>query len=342
MIPAMQDKGFGHSTLAAEGTSPSPGSSGAAASTRWALRPGLVLKLALLAAVLVYVVRAMVRQLAHVPWATLSVQPHFLVLAIAANCLASFLSAVGYRTLLSAFCAPPSMAAVCAVAWIPNLGKYVPGKVASLAGAAWLLRHYRIPAATAAGVVVVQQGLWILTGFLLAAPLCLWEPIRQRLPLAWAWCLAAMVTGVVLLHPRVFGSLGNVLLRKLRRPALVPLPRMRRYLPPVLLMIAAWMLLGVTTWLAARSVVQVPVARLPILTAAIALASSLGLLALFAPGGIGVREGVLLMVLAPVTGATTAVVAVLMRLLQTLEEVLLAGIGTVIFWRLRDRDHDRD
>ena len=59
-------------------------------------------------------------------------------------------------------------------------------------------------------------------------------------------------------------------------------------------------------------------------------------LALFAPGGLGVREGIYLLVLSPVIGAEkTAIVVVALRLAQTLLELLLAAIG---LWLLRRSD----
>ena len=49
---------------------------------------------------------------------------------------------------------------------------------------------------------------------------------------------------------------------------------------------------------------------------------------LFAPAGLGVREGILLAVLTPaISGGPAALLVVLSRLLDTLLDVVLAGAG---------------
>jgi len=70
-----------------------------------------------------------------------------------------------------------------------------------------------------------------------------------------------------------------------------------------------------------------------------ALAGSLGLLALFAPAGLGVREGILLIILGPIAGVgTSAIVVILARVLSILVELAAAGIGFVV---LRTMDQRR-
>ena len=64
------------------------------------------------------------------------------------------------------------------------------------------------------------------------------------------------------------------------------------------------------------------------------------MLALFAPAGLGVREGVLLVILDRMIDPSHAAVAVLVsRLLQSLAEILMAGIGMVML-RMTSRGRD--
>jgi uncharacterized membrane protein YbhN (UPF0104 family) len=50
----------------------------------------------------------------------------------------------------------------------------------------------------------------------------------------------------------------------------------------------------------------------------------------FTPGGIGIREGLYLITLGPTIGPRVAIVVVAMRVIQTVIEVLLAGIGALV------------
>ena len=53
----------------------------------------------------------------------------------------------------------------------------------------------------------------------------------------------------------------------------------------------------------------------------------------FTPGGLGIREGLYLLTLGPTVGPAAAIVVVAMRVVQTLIEVLLAGVGAMLLRR---------
>ena len=89
--------------------------------------------------VLGFVAYALSKQIVQIDWQ--NVRFRALPIAAAAVCLLLVppVQLVSYRTLLGAYAHQPPMRVMAAVAWIPPLGKYVPGKVASLAGAVYLL-----------------------------------------------------------------------------------------------------------------------------------------------------------------------------------------------------------
>ena len=126
----------------------------------------------------------------------------------------------------------------------------------------------------------------------MAAPLTLWPPVAQRLPLAWLWCGLLLAGGLVGLHPRVFLGLGGAILRRLGRPPLTLQFRAGNYAAPLALMLLNACLGGLALWLLARAITDVPAGWIPLFIAASSLAGVTGFLAFFAPGGLGVREGV--------------------------------------------------
>jgi hypothetical protein len=87
------------------------------------------------------------------------------------------------------------------------------------------------------------------------------------------------------------------------------------------------------TWLAVHSIRPVPLGACLIFTPAMALAYILGVVAVV-PGGLGIREGALLVVLTPLTGPFTSVLAVLMRLLVIVAELIMAGTALLLHRRL--------
>src|SRR2546422_691845 len=56
-------------------------------------------------------------------------------------------------------------------AWVPQLGKYLPGGVASVGGAVYILRKHGVPAAVGLTVAVLLDALAVLAGLIVSAPL---------------------------------------------------------------------------------------------------------------------------------------------------------------------------
>lgn len=92
----------------------------------------------------------------------------------------------------------------------------------------------------------------------------------------------------------------------------------------------AWMLHGLSLGftLKAISAGTLDLADWPVWTAAVSCATAIGFVAIFAPGGLGVREGLLIFILAsqPAVGGQRAVVAaVLLRAVWFVAEIIAAG-----------------
>jgi hypothetical protein len=205
---------------------------------------------------------------------------------------------------------------------VSSLGKYLPGKVWAVAGMALMAQRAGVAPWAATGSAVVLQVLAIGTGAAIAG-ITGRRAIEAAHPGAQVVLLllvAASLVGVgLLLWPPV--------LRRLLR--LTSPDAEHRGAPPVggiavgiVANALAWAGYGAALWLLARGILP-SVALRPALAVAVFTASYLaGFLALFAPGGIGVREGLfILMLQGPLgIGAATAL-AVASRLLLTLTEL---------------------
>jgi uncharacterized membrane protein YbhN (UPF0104 family) len=102
------------------------------------------------------------------------------------------------------------------------------------------------------------------------------------------------------------------------------------------LFLPVWLLLGASFWLCARGLLAVPAHDLAYYMGAFAVAWLAGLAAIYAPGGLGVREAVLVALLGGRIGAANAlVVAAASRLILILVDVLLAAVAAVV--KRRDR-----
>jgi uncharacterized membrane protein YbhN (UPF0104 family) len=207
---------------------------------------------------------------------------------------------------------------------IANLGRYVPGKVWQIAGLVALARQYGVPAGTATAAAIVAQGVSLASATLIGLG-AVWT-LADGAP--WRWAVpVALFGGVGLgLVPTVFDLLANAWFRLARAPRPEGLaPRHG----------IGWLAGGLAGWLVYAAAFWVLVAGLgfdvPFLATASAFAAAyvLGYLMIFAPAGIGVREGFLIALLSPQLGAVSAgAIAVIARLWTTLVEVVPAAT----FW----------
>lgn len=290
-----------------------------------------VIKWSLFLVVLGFVVWSLVIQFRQIDWADVHFRPLPIFGAIACLLAVPPVQLISYRTLLSAYAQAPPLRMMAVVAWIPPLGKYIPGKVASLVGAVVILRKFKIPAAIALSVVLAMDGLAVMSGLITGSPL-----LRDVMPNGWIPVTIIVAAGVVCLHPVVFALMLNFALKRTGRPTLDHVPDLRHYVVPVMCAFAQWVLAGAALWLIARSVAEVSPARIPRFIAIAGLGYTISYLALFAPGGLGPREFIFqkLMQSVVVPGAMSAVAVVVMRIIQTLTELAAAGVGVLLLQRL--------
>jgi uncharacterized membrane protein YbhN (UPF0104 family) len=265
-----------------------------------------------------------------------SVQPGWILLSVVVVWLMYALLIAAWRRMLTAWGRGLDFWSAARIWTVSSLGKYLPGKVWAVAGMAAMAQREGIGAGPATGSAVILQALAIGTGAAVVA-LTGWGALGAVYPgagVGLAALLAASVVGVGLL---LWPGFANRVLR-MAAPAAGPMtPPVGAVAFGIVANVSAWMGYGLALWLLARGLL--PRAGLSLLSAiAVFTASYLaGFLALFAPGGIGVREGVfILMLQGPIgIGAATAL-AVASRLLLTVTE-LGAAVPFLVLPRGRPR-----
>jgi hypothetical protein len=213
-------------------------------------------------------------------------------------------------------------------AWcLANLGRYVPGKIWSVTGLVVLAQRAGVRGSAAAASAVAFQALVLGTGVAVVAGAT--PQATSGLRLAAGLLVALASLGVLVWGPtaRWVGRLMNA------AAPLEALPLAAVGLSGAL-MFLGWLTYGFAFWLFVRGLL--PDAHLSIATAAGAFTLSyiLGTLALFAPGGIGVRELVLVSLLTPSLGSGGALAASLgSRVLLTVTEAGAALISLALVRR---------
>ena len=210
---------------------------------------------------------------------------------------------------------------------ISHLGKYVPGKAMVVVMRVGLTSPYGARPATAAFATLYETITMMAAGGLVAAVGFLAPPAR---PLWAALGLGLGVGFLVLVEPRVFPRISRLI--SVPFPGVGPdaVPRLSHGLLALGLLwaTAGWILLGLSQAAAVRALTSAgPAPTLwPSIIAAVALATVAGFAVAVMPGGLGVREGVLMAALAPTFGDTTAVAAALLLRLGWVGAEALAAV----------------
>jgi uncharacterized membrane protein YbhN (UPF0104 family) len=290
------------------------------------------------AVILGFVIYALVKQFKQVRWSDVQFRPFPAALAVIGIFAVSLMQLMARWTLLLAYGYRLPWRVQVAAAWVPQLGKYVPGGIASVGGSVLLLRKYGVSGAVALSVTVLFDAMAVVAGLIVSTPLLLSAPVRARIPFGWLVCAVLTIVGIVVLHPRVFVSLLNWVLTRFRRQPIAQVPPAHHYLRPVAASFGQWLCAGLALWFMTASVTELSATALPLFIASAALAMTVSYLMPFTPGGIGIREGLYLITLGPIVGPKAAIVVVAMRVVQTGVEIILAGLGMAA---LRPRPQNR-
>ncbi len=290
-------------------------------------------------AIVVFAARSLVRNWAELRSQPLEwrIEPVWLVSSAVVVWLMYGLLVVAWRIMLAGWGQRLDGWTAARIWTVSSLGKYLPGKVWAVAGMALMSKRAGIAPWAATGSAVVLQVLAIGSGAVVAG-----VTGRHTIEAAYPGAGASLVALVAAAVAGVLLLLWPPVLRRLLQLAAPDAEA--RAAPPaigvgfgIVANVVAWLGYGLALWLLARGLL--PGAGLgPALAIAVFTASYLaGFLALFAPGGLGVREGLfILMLQGPLgIGAATAL-ALASRLLLTVTE-FGAAVPFLVFPQGRPR-----
>jgi len=219
--------------------------------------------------------------------------------------------------------------------FISNLGRYVPGKVWLVLVMLYLLEKENVPKSKGFSVAILAQALSSMAGILVMIGFVKYE-FYQKLfsqSLWFLFVLIAFVLGVIILifYPGLLQRVINSGLRFFKKEKISLDYKPKNLLFYLLSYVGCWFLFGFCFLIFIKSITPAPFEIYFGVTGAFAGSVTIGFLAFFTPGGIGVREGLLVALLSPYFSAPVAtLIALLSRLWVTLAELLLFLIALAI------------
>jgi uncharacterized membrane protein YbhN (UPF0104 family) len=213
--------------------------------------------------------------------------------------------------------------------FLSNLARYVPGNVWSYVGAVELARRDGVARRTTLAVMALTQALSVGVALAAGLPVLLAERARLGRPALLGAAVVAAVAGLAALFRRRLLALA-----RRRLPGLDP-AELAPSAGTVALLVAGyaayWAVTGLAFAALVASLYPLGAGDVPVVVAAYAAAYAAGFLALLTPAGLGVREGVLVVALAPVLPAGPAlVVALVSRVWMMLVELTGAAVAHLV------------
>lgn len=253
------------------------------------------------------------------------------------------LLALAWGGMLSGLGAHRSHRELFGIVGITQFAKYVPGNVAQYIGRVGMSLARGIPARALAATVIVETLLVIAAAVVVGVGTGVLSGVGSQVVRQHGWQLGLVAALVIVAAIGLF-MFKLIAPRLLRRFAPRYAPVLDgAFIPPqaalaraLMLYCGMYLLVGLGLALLARLLLPGSSHDYWLLIAAFALAWVVGFVTPGAPAGLGVREGLLLLMLAPVYGSASAgILVIALRISTTLGDVLSLGVGWIVLPRNR-------
>ena len=252
--------------------------------------------------------------------------------AVVVYLVSMLLSAIFWQRVLFAFGQHPKFADSVAAFFTSQLGKYVPGKAMVVVIRTDMIRGENVSTKPAAASVFVETLSWLFTGAAIASMLMIVKFHEYRV-LQFAAAVLTVATGT-LTWPSHFQKIATRVssIGKTNPNNVFAGLNLTTMSQGWLLLSIGWCLNGASLWMVVRGI---PGCDLQpedcwLTLACVSLATVAGFVSLL-PGGIGVRELVMIPLLGPTIGPANAIIAaIVIRLVWLASELVGAGVFSAV------------
>ncbi len=277
----------------------------------------------LLLIVILFIFRFLYSNLKDLNNFTFTINYYFLVLSIFAIWFWLFISAIGFHLIMKKIAPSIHFSENLSVWSSSYIGVYIPGKAGIVA---FRIIHYQNRGVSGVKVsygFFIEMILSILSSVfivLISSIFSGFSFIHNYLP----WIISLFILLVILVHPKLINYYAKLYFKYIKKSNDFHITPYNYffYLKIVGLQLLKWLFAGVGIFILINSVTDLSLNHLPFITGLYAAAAILGLLAFFAPSGIGVVEGVMIFGLKTIlTNAFAGLISILIRLWKVIGEL---------------------
>jgi uncharacterized membrane protein YbhN (UPF0104 family) len=282
-----------------------------------------VVKLLLLALVLFFVVKNIVDNFSNIKDIDLSnLNFEYLLPALLVTIISLFIPVFAWKYLLTILRSDLKISKAMRIWFISNLGRYIPGKVWQISGLIVLSNKEGVSKKVSSISVIYSQ---IVAN---SIALLLWVVFTFG-DNNWKGNLLILIVILVSLSsfPFIINKLVNIILIRMKKQKNEFVVSYSKFIIYVLSQLLNWLVMGLAFIIFINLFTDLSIFDHPTTLFILPISWTLGLLAIFAPGGIGVREGIMTVYLSMfISPGLAAVIPWIYRIWLTVFELLLAGI----------------
>lgn len=275
----------------------------------------------LIAAAFAFLAREILRNLDALRDFEWRVRPALLGVSVVALALVLGAGVVYWGVVLRGFGIRAPLVPLARTWFLANLSRYIPGMVWQFVSLAQFSAGAGLTAVVSITSLLVQMGFMLLSATALGLLVLPASPLGDAYPILGQlrWLAPLVLIGA---HPAIIRTLVATLGRLSRRETVAWTGSWAQGVGLLVLATLLWWAYGAAFFLFLRSLVDLPLALLPAVTAIHALAFLVGYLAFFAPAGLGFKDAALTLLLAGLLPSSVAAsLAVLARLWSIVGEV---------------------
>jgi uncharacterized membrane protein YbhN (UPF0104 family) len=282
-----------------------------------------VAKLLLLALVVFFVVKNIIDNFSNIK----DINPsnlnfEYLLPALLVTIISLFIPVFAWKYLLGTLGSSLKISKAMRIWFISNLGRYIPGKVWQISGLIVLSNKEGVSKNESSVSVIYSQIVANLIGLSLGIFLF----VKDKEKTTHTFMLIGVLIALAIL-PFIVNKLAIFALSILKKPKETFEVNYGKFIIYVFLQLVNWLVMGLAFVLFINIFTELSITDNPTALFILPISWTLGLLAIFAPGGIGVREGIMTVYLSMfINPGLAAVIPWVYRIWLTIFELLLAGI----------------
>ena len=211
-----------------------------------------------------------------------------------------------------------------------DFGRYIPGKVFAY-GILWFsYEKHKIPMKKIAVCSIQEFITTILAAVILSLFSIFASDIKILEPYKYIFLVLALGC-FIFLYPSILQLLMNIFFGIFKKEKIKLSTSFGKIIITMILFLLSWLVFGWAFYFFIISFYALPVHYYFFVTGAFAIATIIGAVSIFAPAGLGVREGVVIFTLSIIfTPVVSSIISLLSRLWMTLSEILLLVIVFII------------